>query len=410
MKRNKSFLLSFLIAIVLGLGLTAALMPVFALDSGAAAPVMCFGPDPKESMSFTWHAPVSTAIGQIEYSPIDGNGLETAPPARITARGVVTKTDADLRQVFRATATGLRPGTTYRYRILSDNAAAAPAGAFRTAGGESEACSFIHITDTQGFTTAHYDIWANTLKQAVKQFPQARFLLHTGDFVDQGHMIWQWDQWVAAARNELRNLPVVPVVGNHEAVNTDGTNPKLKNFLERFPTPEVPDTGAIPGTVYSFDYGAAHIAVMNTECGSANFSKQAEWLRRDMAASAKPWRIVALHRSPYGALNNTVDIRAAWVPVFDELKIDVVLAGHDHSYVRSPMMNGKRVKTGLGTTYIALNAGGVKFYPGRTRSWQVVNFQNYRQMFLGVSIDPYTLNIKAFDDRSLLLDEVTFRK
>jgi len=108
--------------------------------------------------------------------------------------------------------------------------------------------------------------------------------------------------------------------------------------------------------------------------------------------------------------NNPVAADKNAISVFDELKIDVVLAGHDHSYVRSPMKYGKRVKTGEGTTYIVANAGGIKFYPGKARYWQVVNIQTYRQMYLGVTVDPSTLNIRAYDVRNQLLDEVTFRK
>lgn len=40
-----------------------------------------------------------------------------------------------------------------------------------------------------------------------------------------------------------------------------------KIFTDRFNIYKEQDTGAPTGTVYFFDYGNAHIAVMNTQCG-----------------------------------------------------------------------------------------------------------------------------------------------
>lgn len=406
--------LTYLLVLALALAVTGVLglkHPVYGMDTVPLSPICTPGTDSATTMNLSWHTGVSVKSSFLEfYQEGSATSFAAAKTQKIAARGVVTKTNGDTRLVYKAELQGLTPGTGYIYRVLTDERVASPEGRFKTAGAPGDPFTFVQITDTQGFTEAHYTLWANTLRQARKNVPDARFLLHTGDFVDSGNAIWQWDQWAAAARDDLMQIPVIPVAGNHETSNSDGSNPQLKNFVERFNTPQPPGTGAVLGSVYSFDYGSVHIAVMNTECGKENFSKQAEWLRKDMGATNKPWRIVALHRNPYGALNNTVDIRSAWTSVFDELKIDVVLGGHDHSYVRSPMKAGKRVKTGEGTTYIALNSGGVKFYPGKLRSWQVVNFQYYRQMYLGVTVTPSALNIKAFDVRNILLDEVTFRK
>src|SRR5660397_196392 len=182
---------------------------------------------------------------------------------------------------------------------------------------------------------------------------------------------------------ELMNFPIVPTLGNHDVMNSNNTNTNAKNFTDSFNLPKEINTGAPSGTVYSFDYGNTHIAVMNTECGTMNLKEQADWLRRDMAGSTKLWKIVALHRGPYGATYDESIIRNAWAPVFYELGIDLVLQGHDHNYVRSYMMkSGAEVKNGIGTLYITGNTGGVKFYPLRWRIWQKVDLQPRTQMYI----------------------------
>jgi hypothetical protein len=206
-------------------------------------------------------------------------------------------------------------------------------------------------------------------------------------------------------------LAILPVLGNHDALNKNNTNANGKNFTDRFNLPKELDTGAPAGTVYSFDYGDAHIAVMNTQCGSLNLKKQAEWLKKDMAASQKPWKIVALHRGPYGATYDSTDIRKAWVPTFDTLGIDLVLQGHDHNYLRTySMKNGVKVKAGEGTLYLTGNSGGVKFYPTKARSWQAIDLQPNIQMYIAIKASKSTMKIEAYDVKNTLIDSLTINK
>lgn len=371
-----------------------------------------FGKDPKTEHNFTWYTASSIKNGAVEYCPKDQfNGFDKTNIMKAYARNYETKTDADTRMIHKVELNNLKPGTEYVYRVELDSDGVSPQGMFKTAEQDSGKFTFINITDTQGDTAKDYNIWKNTLDKAIEQFPDARFLVHTGDMVDDGQRIKQWELAVNAVKDELMNLIVVPVVGNHEVLNKNRTNTDEKNFTDWFNLPVEQDTGVPAGTVYSFDYGSAHIAVMNTQCGSKNLRKQADWLRRDMAKKDKPWKIVALHRGPYGATYDTTDIRNAWAPVFDEVGIDLVLQGHDHNYVRSyPMKNKAKVKAGEGTVYMVSNSGGVKFYPQKTRSWQAVDFQPKTQMYIAVTVDGNKMEIKAYDVKDVLRDSIVLEK
>ena len=70
--------------------------------------------------------------------------------------------------------------------------------------------TFIDITDSQGDSEKDYNVWKNTLDKALAKFPDAGFLLHTGDTVDDGESIWHWNQFMRAARDKFMKLPILP--------------------------------------------------------------------------------------------------------------------------------------------------------------------------------------------------------
>lgn len=369
------------------------------------------GEDPKTGRNFTWVTSVSVKNGVVEYCrQNEFKGFDKSNIVKAIAQSYETKTDSDKRTIHKVQLKNLLPGTEYVYRV-GNAGNYSPQGVFRTAEDGLKEFTFLNITDTQGETARDYGVWKNTLDKALSKFPDAKFLVHTGDMVDVGQNISQWDLFAKAVQTEFMSLPILPVVGNHEVINKNKTNNDAKNFTDRFNLPNVKDTGAPAGTVYSVDYGNAHIAVMNTQCGSSNYKKQVDWLREDMSKSNKPWKIVALHRGPYGATYDTTDIRKAWAPVFDELGIDLVLQGHDHNYMRSyPIKNGAAVKAGKGTIYMVGNTGGVKFYPQKPRVWQAVDLQPKTQMYIAVTVSSTKMIMKAYDVKNTLRDSITLQK
>jgi Predicted phosphohydrolases len=370
-----------------------------------------FGKDPETGHCFTWYTSAAEKNGFVEYCIKDKfDGFGRSNILRVKATSYVSKNDQDTRVIYKAELKNLKPGTVYVYRVGYTNCYSAQ-GAFKTAEHALKSFTFINITDTQGVSVGDYAKWKNILDKALGRFPDARFLVHTGDMVDDGQRINQWDTFTRVVGSELMKLPIAPVVGNHEVLNKNSTNFNAKNFTDRFDLPVEQDTGAPDGTVYSFDYGNTHIAVMNTQCGSDNLKKQGNWLRNDMSKSNKTWKIVALHRGPYGATYNTTDIREAWTPIFDELGIDLVLQGHDHNYVRSyPMKNGAVVKSGKGTIYMVGNSGGVKFYPQKSRFWQAVDLQPKMKMYIAVTVSGSKMSMEAYDSNNTLRDAVTIQK
>lgn len=364
-----------------------------------------FSDDAKTERNFTWTTLSTELSSSIEYcikSEFVGFGKNNI--ISIPVMGYTVKTVVDKRKIYKVNLIDLKPGTEYIYRIGNSNGYSTHSS-FRTEGENSADYTFINITDTQGTTSANYAVWNNTLTSAFTKFPNASFIIHTGDMVDNGENIKQWDMALNAVKAKLMNIPIMPAVGNHDAFNKNKLNISLHSFTDRYNLPVEIGTDAPAGTVYSFDYGDAHIAVLNTEAGSKSIIKQAAWLKKDMLESSKAWKIVALHRGPYGSTYDLSDIRKALVPTFDEIGVDLVLQGHDHNYMRSkPMLGGYEVSAGKGTVYINSNSGGVKFYPAISRTWQAIDLQPKVQMYLAITVSKIKLSINAYDIKGKLYD------
>jgi hypothetical protein len=120
-----------------------------------------------------------------------------------------------------------------------------------------------------------------------------------------------------------------PVPGNHE-YETAGAS----GYFEYF--------GRAAGTSgqgwYSYDVGSWHVIALNSECGAVGCdagSAQYEWLQADLIGHPVQCLLAYWHHprhsSGHHGDNGFVD------PLYDllvEADVDVVLAGHDHSYER----------------------------------------------------------------------------
>ena len=306
--------------------------------------------------------------------------------------------------VHKVEATGLTPGTVYQYRVGDGSKEGwSDVLTFETAP-EEEDFSFIYATDSQGETQSDFELWKNTMNKAFETFPGASFVVHAGDFVEDSGSDDAWNYFLEESTSWISRIPIVPVIGNNDVMDD-----KFERFASYFHTP---DNGAskLTGseTNYSFDYGSAHIAVLNTE---GSIKQQTEWLKEDLASTDKEWKIVAMHRPVYGG--NTYKKIQDWAEIFDKYEVDLVLQGHNHEYSRSyPLKDGEitgdgsdLVRNHEGTVYVVANASGPKFNEKKEdQFYHKIHFQNNKQMFAGITIRGNTLTYQAYDVDGKLLD------
>ncbi|WP_193726926.1 S-layer homology domain-containing protein [Paenibacillus guangzhouensis] len=389
---------------------------------------MTFNGNPQTSRAFAWYtnpAVTATKLEVVEASKVNGNvfpsvDVRTYEGASVTASVYISKADKTsnkptLFASHKVIADGLQPGTKYAYRAgdgQADNWS--EIGTFTTEAVDNRNYTFLYTTDSQGTSKGDFDIWNHTLEEGVRAFPNSQFILNSGDLVDNGDLEEQWSWFFNQAKNVLMNYTLVPVVGNHESKN-------YSNFTTHFNLPERSNTGAAPaGSVYSVDYGPAHFMVLNTEYIASNasykdvYEKQVQWLRSEVAKTDKKWKVVFLHKSPYSVANHNSDsdvkyIRENLTKVFDELGIDMVLGGHDHTYTRSYQMYANKPLTDMkpdaqgkvvdprGTLYLLTNAAGDKVYqPKGVFEYAAKYGQPNKQMFTGVNVNDQTLSFEAY--------------
>lgn len=122
-----------------------------------------------------------------------------------------------------------------------------------------------------------------------------------------------------------------PAPGNHE-FHAAGATPYFDYFG---PAAGNPKTG-----YYSYDLGAWHIIVLNSECqdvgGCGPGSREEAWLRADLIAHPVPCTLVYWHKplfSSGGKHGNDPETKAFWRALY-EANAEIVVNGHDHDYER----------------------------------------------------------------------------
>ncbi|GIO14071.1 hypothetical protein J19TS2_36260 [Cohnella xylanilytica] len=399
-------------------------------DYSPFAIAMTFNGSPKTSRAFAWYtnyakpdnAPSTIMDSIVEVVPADQD-FDSAAVMRFVGDSKDTQILENLNLgsttgsfiSHKAIATGLTPGMAYKYRVGSDGNWS-QTGRFTTEGDNENEYEFLYMTDSQGANTEDYRVWANSLKNAMDDYPDARFLVMPGDLVDAGAREDQWFDYFGQPQDLLMNLPLMATIGNHEGPNNN-------NFLYHFNLPDDSHTDPKPrGTVYSFDYGPAHIMVLNTgdipwdEAQTNSFNKQIEWLRKEVAQTDKEWKIVAFHKAIYSVGNHATDsdiaeLRKKLYPVLDELGIDLVLQGHDHTFMRSYQMYNNQPVTDVqtdvsgrlmnpdGTLYMINNSPGRKYYQinqNVDKYFAATYQQPNKPIYSGVQITEDSLTINTY--------------
>ena len=118
----------------------------------------------------------------------------------------------------------------------------------------------------------------------------------------------------------------IPVVGNHD-YNTSGA----RGYYDYFGDVAGPrDKG-----YYSFDLGAWHIVVLNSNIARTAVSEQIAWLRADLGASVAQCTMALWHHPRFSSgQHGNDDTQQPFWDVLYEFGADVVLVGHDHDYER----------------------------------------------------------------------------
>ncbi|MEI6519530.1 MAG: metallophosphoesterase [bacterium] len=258
---------------------------------------------------------------------------------------------------------------------------------FHTAPLDNDASfTFVAYGDTRTNYAKHTEIAAAILTR------NPRFVINSGDLVENGEDADMWKRFFLTARSLMANTVYLPVVGNHEH-NTS-------YFAGIFPWTK--GVGEVGDDAYSFIYGGVRMVFLNS---TRNVEKQAIWLQNYLKESGEGvnWTIVTCHYPPYSSGPHGSDKNAQkyWVPIFEKYKVDVVFAGHDHFYERSEKN---------GVQYIITGGGGAPLYDTEVTKNPYRIFSEKTYHYVVVDVKPETMSLKMMKLNGESGDEVQLEK
>jgi hypothetical protein len=146
-----------------------------------------------------------------------------------------------------------------------------------------------------------------------------------------------------------------PAVGNHEYLT-----PGAAGYYSYFGTA----AGDPAKGYYSFDLGAWHVVVLNSNCAAVGGchagSPQEQWLAADLAAHPDRCTLAYWHHPRFssGPHGNDASTDAFWRALY-AAGADVILTGHDHVYERfAPQDPDGAVDPGRGIRQFVVGTGG----------------------------------------------------
>ena len=308
----------------------------------------------------------------------------------------------------------LEPNTVYGYRV-GDGEIWSEWIQFKTAHKENAPFSFLYVGDAQNYIL---ELWSRLIREGYRKAPDASFIIHAGDLINDAHDEHQWHEWFMAGGYIHRTLPSLMVPGNHEynpfvQQDIDESIKRLSvQWNKQFTLPNNGVRG-IQETNYYIDYQGVRFLALNS---NMMIEEQAKWLEQVLQNNPNKWTIATFHHPIFSASTgrDNEELRTQWKPLFDKYGIDIVLQGHDHTYTRGRvqpyeqnLLSGQNVKDATGTVYVVSVSGG-KMYRVKPGWEQYEALRDKvgrnKQLFQVLSVDGDVLSYKSYTATGELFD------
>jgi len=378
--------------------------------------ILTWAGDPASSQAVTWRTATQVRKAWAEIAVAEAGPGFPSKARRVSAVTQPLQTDLNEAHFHSVNFTELQPSTTYAYRV-GDGTNWSEWFQFTTASQEPEPFAFIYFGDAQNDLRS---LWSRVIRQAYRDAPQARFMIHAGDLINAAESDAEWGEWFQAGHWLNAMLPSVPVPGNHEqATRFPGGRRLSHHWRPQFTLPENGPAG-LEETCYTLVYQNVRIIGLNS---NQQLDVQAEWLDTVLTSNQSPWVVCTFHHPVFstGSGRDNPELRAAWKPIFDKHRVDLVLQGHDHTYGRTGLevppaaQTVRNVPTGVtkvdadtGTVYV-VSVSGPKMYRLDRKPFMVRAAED-TQLYQVVHLDGDTLRYEARTATGELYDAFELRK
>ncbi len=319
------------------------------------------------SVNITWHSDIVDSF--VEYTLVNDTSYSNKTTILGTCKSFKKEANEggflsegfNERYTCYAEIKNLTPASHYMYRIGKTTFSS---NAFFNTAVNTNAFSFLHITDPQYGNATQASHFNALMTRAYTINPNIGFTMFTGDIVDRGGKEVYWNYFYQ--QSNIAKTVIATVPGNHEYYDASGS-PKTWDasyYNAYFHNPQN-GPSAIMNSSYFFRYNNALFIMIDSE--NKNQGANTAWFKDVMDANIDAdFVVVGMHRSFYGSIyaSDSVAVRALWQQLFDRYGVDLVLSGHDHIYARSHSIFNDTISSDpiRGTTYIIGGFGGEKSY------------------------------------------------
>ncbi len=378
--------------------------------------------DPTTTMTIHWHSGPDDAALQLQYTSTVDAAWERAS---FVSHAMVHSD----RTIHTAKLTELSPGTTYRFRLISE--------AF---GQSSPTYSFHTMPETVdqpiriavGGDILHQVHWMEqTNRQAVRFDPD--FIIWGGDLAYADGRADRVDRWYSffdvcretLIRDDGRVVPIVVAIGNHEILghyywghdrgrdsyeNTDAYRESIAPyFYNLFSFPGHPGYGTL-------DFGDyLSLIVLDTDHSGPVEGAQTQWLHEQLQNRQHMTHVIPVyHVTAFPSVRDydgpiPTRIREHWVPLFERYGVRLAFEHHDHTYKRTVPIRREQ-KDPSGIVYIGDGAWGVNIRETHDvdKTWYLERAESIRHFILTTIVGD-SIDLKAITIDGELIDHTTLK-
>lgn len=325
--------------------------------------VACPSQNTSNSMNISWGIDTLSDATSVRYTRLNdtdwkrARAVEAKTHLCTTYDGISSKTpqgktyNEDARFIkCEAKLGNLLPDTDYKYSIGSGEKWSEERY-FRTAGAkEWSACV---IADFHAYTPLPKRVdSAMAMISTVEDYdPSIDWVLHLGDITAWGGSYSFW--WDLYTRKPFKDYMWAGVNGNHDNMTRKyGLSNAFFREANFYPRNGY---GLEMGVCYYFYYGDALFIMLNNEVmrKEEGLAEAQAWVRKVVENNPARYVVVCEHYQWFFGHDGRDSQYGRWCELFDELGVDLALAGNNHIYVRTaPLYAGEATDGTRGTVYL----------------------------------------------------------
>jgi predicted phosphodiesterase len=365
--------------------------------------------DPATSRAVSWRTAFAVTASVGEIAILDPSPRFEDKVVTVTGTHSPWEEGTEVSMGHKVIFENLQPKTKYAYRV-GDGKNWSEWFQFETSSANAEPFSFIYLGDVQNDIKS---LGSRAMRQAYSHFPNADFMLFAGDIVSRSNEEY-WREFFYAGGWMFGMMPSIVTPGNHEFdSNENGPRTFSKHWNQIYQMPVNSPSKKYSNRNYYIDYqGVRFISLDSPSLG--NYPEDStlvlNWLEKTLAENTNRWTIFFTHYPIYSCSQgrNNELYRTAVQPLLEKYNVDLVLAGHDHTYCRGFNTENIMVKGKNPPLYI-VSVSGPKMYGLNTSFWSD-RVASMTQLYQNISVSQDKLEYHSFTVAGDLYDHFIIKK